>query len=373
MVEAKRKAPKGQYLEAKRGRWKVMVWHGGKPEMTHFPIGTPETERSDWQRRTLARLKRAAMSATEDAAAGIKRSFAEDVAVYFVREVEVKAQYPADAAKRKSALLPWIDAAGSRGRLDMTEYDWLKTYQDLARRLADNTLNRYRGELVAFYSWASRFYGTTYNPARALPRRDPELEPKAISWDTVEAILEALPNRTPVEQRDRALLVLMAWTGMRPCEVSRMKETDFSDGPFPMLYIRTGKRGAKRTSQLVPPAAAAVRVWWSLPNRKVATGCYGRQWHIACSKVLPAGMRHPVPYALRHTHGTKLMELSKGNVKAVMAMMGHKTMSMCDRYTAGAVAGLVLEVHQQMATAHGFAAPSAAQTFRVIRSEQKAG
>jgi site-specific recombinase XerC len=52
--------------------------------------------------------------------------------------------------------------------------------------------------------------------------------PRALPWETVQALLQSIPLDTPLGQRDHAMLSLMATYGLRSCEVVALTLEDIS-------------------------------------------------------------------------------------------------------------------------------------------------
>ena len=176
---------------------------------------------------------------------------------------------------------------------------------------------------------------------RANPVADVELpplpapEPRGVSLAILDAIFATLQDSP---SRDR--LRLLAYAGLRPCEVARIQADDFTDGAEPTLLVRTAKGGPAGTLPLLPEAAEAVRALIAGEHLgHFGTAPIGRVLHRACAKVTAAlELRPPLhlrPYDLRHSFGTAVTLAA--DERTAQASLRHASITTTKRYTLRAV------------------------------------
>lgn len=174
------------------------------------------------------------------------------------------------------------------------------------------------------------------NPCRGLkplPRRDARPRQPA-TVEEVEAIRAAMTTA-----RDRLMVSLLAYAGLRPSEMLRLEWPDVRDKT---LVVRATKTRNTRTPPIFAPVRgdlAALRADGQVGAR--AASAAGRdalmhgpdlEWHNWLTRVwrparTKAGCPHVVPYALRHTYASLLIA-SGLNPWQVAALMGHSTPAM---------------------------------------------
>lgn len=120
--------------------------------------------------------------------------------------------------------------------------------------LSPATRRHYRAVAVGWFDWLIDQDIRTDNPAQALPKpRLPRYRPHPLpEADLARALAAATP-------RDRAWLTLMAYAGLRCCEVVRVRGADV-DLAAGRLLVR-GKGGHEGVVPLHPLAAAELARW----------------------------------------------------------------------------------------------------------------
>ena len=178
----------------------------------------------------------------------------------------------------------------------------------------------------------------------ALPRR----LPKAISVESVEALLEAAgAPGTPLATRDRALLELLYGSGARISEAVGLDldDVDLTDGTVRLL----GKGAKVRIVPLGSYARAAVAAY--LVRSRPALAAKGRgtpalflnarggrlsrqsAWTVLTGVVDRAGLTIDVsPHTLRHSFATHLLD-GGADVRVVQELLGHASVTTTQAYT----------------------------------------
>lgn len=185
------------------------------------------------------------------------------------------AQATADTyARGMSKLLAWI------GEHDVTRIgpqvlrEWKADM--LAAGLSPATANVHLAGAKAFFAWAVAEQGLAYNPSagiKSAARRGAARRHKRDALTDAEVLrVLAQPDRdTPTGKRDRAMLHLMAYCGLRGVECQRARLGDMATGEHLRLNVR-GKGGGGDTTEPVfvvhPDALAALYDWLAVHPRR---------------------------------------------------------------------------------------------------------
>jgi integrase len=242
-------------------------------------------------------------------------------------------------------------------KANLAKSPWKLTTADLAGWMATQdwapeTRKGYRITLNDFYKWAIRSKLTKRNPAadlqkiqvpRGLPRPAPE-----------DVIGRALAQ---ANDRDRLILLLGGFAGMRRAEIAALRFEDFTDG---RLRVR-GKGGKDRSIPVHPSLerelvaererrehgrfgtgyrfTANVDGPWLFPSQSAGHLSPARVTQIA-GQALGGHWR---THALRHRFATRTLA-ANGNLLIVQTLLGHESPNTTTRYTQladGALAAAV--------------------------------
>ena len=190
---------------------------------------------------------------------------------------------------------------------------------------------------------------TPHDPASAVaPPRPPLRLPKAISIESVEALLAAASvGDTPVSLRDRALLELLYGVGAR---ISEAVGVDVDDLDVEVGAIRLLGKGSKE--RIVPVGRYAVEAVAAYVVRgRPALAAKGRggpalflnqrgarlsrqsAWAILRRAAERAGIsEHVSPHTLRHSFATHLLD-GGADVRVVQELLGHASVTTTQIYT----------------------------------------
>lgn len=190
-------------------------------------------------------------------------------------------------------------------------YDWMPE----TRRAA-------RSSIRSFYGWAVDTDQITSDPSRKLP---PVRVPRAEPRPTPETVFANALGRA--SQRDRLMIMLAGFMGLRREEISRVHTRDMLGDE---LRVR-GKGGRIRTLPLHPAIAAEIR---SLPAGYVFPGKH--RGHLAPNYVGIIMKRLLGPgwsaHTLRHRFASKAFEAER-DIRAVQALLGHAKLESTQIYT----------------------------------------
>jgi len=246
------------------------------------------------------------------------------------------------AARTQKAYLGWMRRLVKQSRRPADELEEADLRSFLIRltdaKRSSSSLNRAISAFTFFYrdvvprDWRLASY-----------QRTPQRLPVTLSSDEVRRLLDAAPTL-----RDRAIMEVAYAGGLRLSEVLRLKVSDIDSGRM-MIRVEQGKGAKDRTVMLSASLLETLRVWWkkTRPRTWLFPGQGGArplnptvvQRAFAVAKD-SAQIEKPVSFhSLRHTFATHLME-SGVNVRAIQALLGHRSLATTERYTHVAVAYL---------------------------------
>ena len=208
---------------------------------------------------------------------------------------------------------------------------------------------RYRA-LSAFYNWRHRRDKLPGQPEIADVERPgmPKGEPRRTTPDEIERVLSAIPAETWMDLRDRSIIRITFWSGLRVSEVAGLSVADI-DQAERRLHIRNGKGGKPRKVPFHPVVMADLvaylfarpdhmesMLWIGDDGAGGARGVLqaGGVRQMIARRCKAAGVRRINPHALRH--GFAMTMLNEGGVTmdAVAKMLGHSDPSITRRFYA---------------------------------------
>lgn len=110
-----------------------------------------------------------------------------------------------------------------------------------------------------FWSWVAAEYGIPDPMTRIRKGAPPQAIPKAVEIETFLKMFRAIPD-TDTGVRDRAMLVMLADTGLRAMELARLAVEDF-DLAKRRAIVRRGKGGRKRVVPFTSYTLALIERW----------------------------------------------------------------------------------------------------------------
>ena len=177
-----------------------------------------------------------------------------------------------------------------------------------------------------------------------LPKGEKKL-PNVLSFDEVEALLDAPDIEKDSELRDKAMLETMYASGLRVSELLTLQlgNINFNDG-----YLKIKGKGSKerivpigefaldfinRYVTLVRPKYAKSKVKYLFLNREGMPISRQYFWKQIKKYALSAGIDREIsPHTLRHSFATHLLE-NGANLKEVQEMLGHNKIETTQIYT----------------------------------------
>ncbi len=230
----------------------------------------------------------------------------------------------------------------------------------LAERSAWTRLT-YLSGVRAFFAYLEKTDALLVNPCAGFVLRGLDRLPRRVLTKAqARAVLAAPDGRTPIGQRDRAVLEVFYSTGLRLAELSRLSvyEVDLGHG-----YVRVtrGKGGKDRIVPLGKKACAAVRVYvgtarraWVKDNPQTALWLCATRPHrpltragvidILALHAAAAGVRASA-HVWRHTCATHLVARGAA-LPFVQRLLGHASLETTQVYTR-VTAAEVKAMHRQ--------------------------
>ncbi len=198
------------------------------------------------------------------------------------------------------------------------------------------TIRRRLVELNSFGSWLVKRGFLPANPMAEVevPRR-PRRLPRALVWADVE---RAIAGERGV--RDRAVLTVLAYAGLRRGEVVSLDVRDFSREAA-TLRVR-GKGSKERVVGLPRPAWEALEAYLGTrpqvgPETPLFITAYGQRitHKVVTRAVRRAGERLGFrihPHLFRHTYATELLERG-ADIRVIRDLLGHESVATTEIYT----------------------------------------
>ena len=126
-------------------------------------------------------------------------------------------------------------------QITMNDLKRYKTYLESGRQLKQGSVGAVLTALKSFFTWLKKAGYIENNPGAAISIPvTPETEGKNLELFQVEALFEALEKRK-TQTRDRAILGLMVFAGMRAEEISHLNAGDYNGVE---ITIRQAKHGS---------------------------------------------------------------------------------------------------------------------------------
>lgn len=235
-----------------------------------------------------------------------------------------------------------------------------RTPKDSSRRLSSESLYLEIAALRAFYRFCESEKLLPENVAEhlSLPRRWKQL-PKALSDAEIRRLLEPVPNPTPSDLCDQAVLELAYASGLRLAELRhlRLEQLHLEAGFVTVI----GKGNKERVVPVGRPAIEALRRYLEVGRpqlvkprspgvvfltRRGTPFAHTTLWLRIKQRARRAGIQRPItPHMLRHSFATHLLEHG-ADLRVIQEMLGHANISTTEIYTHVANARLK-EIHRR--------------------------
>ncbi len=266
----------------------------------------------------------------------------------FLQDIRQLSPHTVSAARRDVTLFISTLAESAREDICAVDSDHVRHFlrQQSADGKAAKTVARYRSSLVNFFDFLVQAPNCPleHNPVTLVnaPKIGRKL-PEVLDVDMVFQLLD-IPQRTPLERRDKALLELFYSSGLRLSELSRLQWSDINR---PEGLVRLLGKGQK--TRVVPVGRQALKALtsWQDDCRQMNQGSV--DWVFVSNRgdrlkprSIQARVKHwaqqqglwqrVYPHLLRHSFASHMLE-SSGDLRAVQDMLGHADLSTTQIYT----------------------------------------
>jgi len=266
----------------------------------------------------------------------------------FTRSLTAAAPSTVEAYRRDlAAFFTWAERLGLTSPDDVQRTTVRRYLAFLATRgFARRTIARRASALRRYFGWARRVGAVTNDPTAGLsaPRGEARL-PRVLHPDELRSLLDgaaAAGVDGARDLRDTALLELLYGSGLRVAEASAL---DVDDLDLAQGRVRVwGKGGKQRVVPLSEPAADALRRWLADGRRAFATEASPAAalfLNLRGRRMTPRDARRALdrravapthPHALRHTFATHLLD-GGADLRVVQELLGHADLATTQRYT----------------------------------------
>lgn len=263
----------------------------------------------------------------------------------------------------RSQLEAWLDACQEAGNAASTRSTNLSAFLSFLRFIMDQDISLD----------ANLFRTTSPELPEDLPRDLSESEYQRLE----QTVLSQTTQETPIQTRERAWFLTLAYTGVRISELLNLRLADlYLVGG--RLIVRGGKNTRDRVVYLTPVLTQAIRNY--LSHRKSVTTDHlwlndeqPVQEHQVRQSLHHWGHLSDVevtPHRLRHTFATRLINQGV-SLPSLQKLLGHKSLHTTQRYARVYDATVQEQFQQAMANLEGVAAHNWPQpTIAVATAEQ---
>jgi len=197
--------------------------------------------------------------------------------------------------------------------------------------LKPTSINRKIASLKHFYKALAKRKAVQENPTSDLEtQKAPEKMPRWLTEEETAAMLKVADRKL----RDRLLIKLMAYSGLRVSEVLNLRvcDVDFDTG-YVLVY---GKGSKERRVPVTPDTLNDLAAWIEAKELKD----YDYLFHITPRNVQvmvknyadAAGIKkHVTPHVLRHTFATRFV-FSGTHIRVIQELLGHRSIETTRRY-----------------------------------------
>lgn len=324
-------------------RWDATVTRRGAPRQTRTFQTKAAAER--WARDTERDIERGAWRGTAMA----ERMTLEQLLDRYVREVAPTKRAPSDIETRANRILKHDLAklpllALTSERLALYRDARLKSQVQLGgpkgrvfRQISPQTVRHELALIRASIRHAIREWGLVLpggDPVQnvRLPPQSAGRERRTDGREYERILAEAASSKAPILAM---AIELSVETAMRRGELCQLRWSDV-DLERRVAHCRMTKNGEPRD---VPLSRRAIEVFRSLPRRQgdsdelvfgMKPDSYTQAFKRICERL---GLKNLRLHDLRHEGASRLAEKLNGDVIALSAITGHKTLSMLKRYT----------------------------------------
>ena len=259
----------------------------------------------------------------------------------------------------------WLIANG------LNNGDWLRP-EIIERYLAESRTRRgnqpatVAGHYRALQGWCNWLVQRGHLPASPLEGvarpKVPKKRPRRAELSEFDQLLESIPQRRWIDQRDRLIVNVLFLCGLRLAECAKLRADDFRTTEH-LLLVREGKGGNDRLVPLLPaverafvlylysrPAAGAAELFLGANGAGNPRGAFTPNGirQMVRRRCKRAEMRALNPHSFRHGLAMHLLNQG-GDMSLVQKVLGHSQISTTAKhYAEWATEGLTREFAEKM-------------------------
>lgn len=213
------------------------------------------------------------------------------------------------------------------------------------RGLSQTSIHQAYRSLKTFFRWTVETGMLQADPMKGFRIRIPKTLPQVPTEEEVRRVLQQCPQ-TVVGRRNRALILVLADTGLRASEILRLLVEDWNPSER-SLFVRSGKGRKDRVVFLSPTTTRALKEYLGM-----RCGFASEEFLFVDQRARPLKPRHLVqilhrlsgqaglqahrrihPHALRHFAATSWLRNGVG-LDEVRRLLGHESLNTTLRYSS---------------------------------------
>lgn len=208
-----------------------------------------------------------------------------------------------------------------------------------SRGVSPYTVASYYRALRVFFLWLKRRRLLSFmeSPMEAIdPPKVPQKKPRSVTFDDFQQLYRSIEGHTWTDQRDRAILLILFWSGLRAGELVNLCTANVNLEKQ-LLHVVAGKGDKDRLVPCTPELVQVLRLYLAArpaydgPELFVANDGYGGVrgplFQNSVGQMLErrcqaAGLPRVNPHAFRHGFATEMLNAGM-ELSAVSKAMGH--------------------------------------------------
>lgn len=220
--------------------------------------------------------------------------------------------------------------------------------------LSPATIDNYLASVKNLFGWLSKEYKVN-NPTEYIKRernRNRVYIRQCLTIDQVYKLIGSIPNDSLIHKRNRAIITLMSFQGVRCCEVKRLNCGDFRQSSEKTWFLQIQRKGAREAGDVIritEETLNSINEYLNSRSDEIDDKTpmfisHGRRNNnkrfsvISISKMVKASLRNIgldgreyCAHSLRHTFAS-LAQLAGSEVYEIQYSLGHADVNETERY-----------------------------------------
>lgn len=257
--------------------------------------------------------------------------------------------------------LEWVTEVGSEYKKPDTIEDYLAHLRQL--KLASSTVSGYFTALAAWFTWCYQRDHIADNPLRhiAKPKQIKKVKNRVPKNDFI-ALYNSIGVNKWSDQRDKCILLVMFYSGLRATETVSLVPTDI-DLDEQLIFVRRGKGNKSRPVPCHPLLVAELPTYLEMrPPFRAETLFVANDGHnrvrgplstaglrmMLMRRFANAGLKYRSPHAFRHSFAIEFLNGGM-EMSAVGAALGHASVKTTEsEYAYWLTSGLKREYNEAL-------------------------